>query len=170
MVEEIYSSTSTLAAEDDNSSPFSDLEDDDDDWEEEQDYEKMGRSLYKKKEQKESTRLPIRTTDGRIVQVPEPVLEGKKEQKEDEEDEDEGMGGMDDEDAEEDEDEEAEEISEPVAPPKSEAELIVESKEELAKLASAIIEDPEENVCAPVSFLLLGRRESSSTGSMIFGC
>lgn len=103
-------------------------------WDLEQDYENRPRSLNKKKE---ANRLPIKTQDGRIEQVH--VAEPEKD--EGDNDDDSFLGTSSDEDSEEHEDEVVTE-----APKKSARQQIVEAKEELARLAELINEDPEEHV------------------------
>ncbi|CAI4218808.1 unnamed protein product [Parascedosporium putredinis] len=99
-------------------------------WNLEENYQK--RQAKKQKSQpKESTRLPIKTADGRIEQV---------------EYEDEQAA-----DSEEDWLEEKEERPERPAkkkPEKSETEQIIEAQEELAKIANTLNQDPEENAGA----------------------
>ncbi|KAF4538824.1 CCAAT-binding factor [Lasiodiplodia theobromae] len=105
-------------------------------WDLEQDYENRPRSLNKKKE---ANRLPIKTQDGRIEQVH--VAEPEKVEGDDD---DSFLGTSSDEDSEEDEGEEDEVVVE--APKKSARQQIMEAKEELARLAELINEDPEEHV------------------------
>ncbi|CAF9934150.1 MAG: hypothetical protein ALECFALPRED_005866 [Alectoria fallacina] len=99
-------------------------------WNLEQDYEQRPRK--QKKKEKESTRLPIKTAEGRIeqVQVPEVVPE----------DDDSWLGS------------EKESIEEP-APVQEETKVpirqqILEAQEELARIASLVNEDPEEHAGA----------------------
>lgn len=99
-------------------------------WNLEQDYEQRPRK--QKKKEKESTRLPIKTAEGRIeqVQVPEIVPE----------DDDSWLGS------------EKESIEEP-APVQEETKVpirqqILEAQEELARIASLVNEDPEEHAGA----------------------
>ena len=96
------------------------------DWDLEQEYQQRSR---KHRKQKENTRLPIKTAEGRV----EPVESAKI--SEDEND-------SSDEDAEETA---AGEDSEPQESALSEKEQIVQAKEELARLATLINEDPEEH-------------------------
>lgn len=111
----------------------------DEEWDAEQDYELRPRKLGKK--EKEQTRLPIKTDEG-LQRVEEPE-QGP-------EDSDSFLGTDDDEDEDgegqwdgmsEDEEEEKEEA--PKIPLKVQ---IVQAKEELAKLATLINEDPEEHI------------------------
>ncbi|KAI9832659.1 MAG: hypothetical protein M1819_004244 [Sarea resinae] len=98
-------------------------------WDLEQDYEQRPRKLSKK--EKESTRLPIKTAEGRIEQMEaaEPAV------------------GDDDSflDSEEDGEEEQEEEVVPDVPKVSSRQQIIEAKEELARIAGLINEDPEEH-------------------------
>ncbi|OMP83570.1 Nucleolar complex-associated protein 3 [Diplodia seriata] len=103
-------------------------------WDLEQDYENRPRSLKKKKE---TTRLPIKTQDGRIEQVH--VAEPEKP----EPDDDSFLGTSSDDDEDEGEDEPV-----PEAPKKSARQQVVEAKEELARVAELINEDPEEHIGA----------------------
>lgn len=107
-------------------------------WDLEQDYERRPRKTNKK--DKEQTRLPIKTSEGvRKVDEPEPEPE--------EELSDSFLGTDDDEmedGAEENgEEEEEEEEETPKIPLKVQ---IVQAKEELARLATLINEDPEEHI------------------------
>lgn len=106
-------------------------------WDLEQDYENRPRSLSKKKE---ATRLPIKTQDGRVEHVSAPEPEKEPE----EEDNDSFLGTSSDEDGEEEEDDSEEEQEK--VPKKSARQQIVEAKEELARLAELINEDPEEHI------------------------
>jgi nucleolar complex protein 3 len=105
-------------------------------WQLEQTYETRGpRSLKRgKKDAKESNRLPIKTASGIVVRHAAPP----------------SPDATDDE-SEEEEDEEVEEetVAEPEEekPKIPERQRVLEAKEELAKIASAVQEDPEENVC-----------------------
>jgi len=87
----------------------------------------------KSKEKKKSDRLPIRNEEGQIEEAPapEPVVQEVVEE------EDSFLGSGD-------EDDEVEE--EPAKPQKSVREQILEAKEEMAKIASSISEDPEEHI------------------------
>ncbi|KAL1618280.1 hypothetical protein SLS56_010610 [Neofusicoccum ribis] len=106
-------------------------------WDLEQDYENRPRSLSKKKD---ANRLPIKTQDGRIEQlhVPEP-------EKAEAQDDDSFLGTSSDDNG-SDEDEEEEPVD--ATPKKSARQQIVEAKEELARLAELINEDPEEHTGA----------------------
>lgn len=108
-------------------------------WDVEQDYERRPRKLNKK--EKEHTRLPIKTSEGvqRLEEV-EPEI-----------DEDDSFLGTDDDeyDGEEpqeiidDDDEEEEEEEQPKIPLKVQ---IVQAKEQIARIATLINEDPEEQI------------------------
>ncbi|KAF9892422.1 hypothetical protein FE257_001530 [Aspergillus nanangensis] len=104
-------------------------------WDLEQDYERRPRKMDKK--QKERTRLPIKTSEGfQNVEDPEPEAEDSDSFLGTDSDE----GDEDQEDAEE---EEEEEDNTPKIPLKVQ---IIQAKEELARLATSINEDPEENL------------------------
>lgn len=108
-------------------------------WDVEQDYERRPRKLNKK--EKEHTRLPIKTSEGvKRVEEPEP---------EPELDESDSFLGTDDDGDDEDpqevvdEDDEEEEKEQPKIPLKVQ---IVQAKEEIARIATLINEDPEEHI------------------------
>jgi nucleolar complex protein 3 len=103
-------------------------------WNLEQDYETRPRKG--KKKEKESTRLPIKTAEGLVQQVEEPK------EAQDEESDLEWLGA---EDGEEGEEEVVEEVREPTIPV---LQQILEAKEELARIALLLNEDPEENSAA----------------------
>jgi nucleolar complex protein 3 len=105
-------------------------------WNLEQDYENRPRSLKKKKEE---NRLPIKTSEGWVEQAPA-VVEQK------EEDADSFLGSGDEAEAVDDEDDDDEEDEKPEVPQISPREQILRAKEELARVASLISEDPEENI------------------------
>ncbi|KOS18908.1 Nucleolar complex-associated protein 3 [Escovopsis weberi] len=114
-------------------------------WDLEQDYA-IRRKRDKKKEKKESTKLPIKTADGRLE-----ILKGLDEEGKDLDDaesiesDEEWLEGREDDDGDGDgENDEAEEIEE--APKVPEAQQIREAQEELAKLATQLNENPEEHV------------------------
>jgi nucleolar complex protein 3 len=101
-------------------------------WDLEQDYEQRPRKL--RKQEKENTRLPIKTSEGRIEQLVVPITAGAEEAESDsrfseEEEDDEGVEGEQD--------------TEPKISPRRQ---IIEAKEELARIAGLLNEDPEENV------------------------
>ncbi|KAK2753232.1 Nucleolar complex protein 3 [Arachnomyces sp. PD_36] len=102
-------------------------------WDLEQDYERRPRKGNKK--DKERTRLPIKTAEGTVELIQEP------------EEEDNGSDSFLDTDSEADEQdenmlEEVEEEKQPEVPLKVQ---IIQAKEELARLATLINEDPEEH-------------------------
>ncbi|KAF2086540.1 nucleolar complex protein-like protein 3 [Saccharata proteae CBS 121410] len=108
-------------------------------WNLEQDYENRPRNLNKKN--KESTRLPIKTAEGWVEQAADP----KEAAEEQDEDDDSFLGSgsegeEDDDGADEDEDE-----TQDQKPKVSQRQLILEAKEDLARLAGLINEDPEEH-------------------------
>lgn len=105
-------------------------------WNLEQDYEQRPRALKKKKAEKESTRLPIKTPGGLVKQtfISEQEIESDEESM-GSEDKDEWVGVAKEPKAEED-----------VRPKVSERQRIVDAKEELANIATSLNEDPEENV------------------------
>lgn len=98
-------------------------------WEKEQDWEGQVR-LGKRK--KETTRLPVKTADGRIAFAPA----GDSDESESESEE------------EEEEEEQEEEVEEPVdtTPQEPSPIRIRKAKEEMAKMATLLNEDPEEHV------------------------
>jgi nucleolar complex protein 3 len=98
-------------------------------WNLEQDYETRPRKG--KKKEKESTRLPIKTSEGLIQQVEEP------EEAQDEESDLEWLGADGS-----DEEKFVEEVRKPTI---SVRQQILEAKEELAQIALLLNEDPEEN-------------------------
>ncbi|KAJ2969321.1 hypothetical protein NQ176_g8722 [Zarea fungicola] len=105
-------------------------------WNLEQDYESRPRKS-KKKEPKESTRLPIKTADGRLEILGNLDADGDDVSVESDTD---WLEGREDEPEWEPEDE-----PEPEGPAIPEAQQILEAQEEMAKLAMAINENPEEN-------------------------
>ena len=110
-------------------------------WNLEQDYEQRPRK--QKKKEKENTRLPIKTTEGRIEQsrLPEVIHE----------DDDSWLSS--EEESREDSRPAQEETKVPIR------QQILEAKEELARLASLVNEDPEEHAGV---FRTLGQVASSS--------
>ncbi|KAL6851006.1 hypothetical protein ACO1O0_008132 [Amphichorda felina] len=108
-------------------------------WNLEQDYESRPRK-GKKKRETQSSRLPRKeTSDGRVE-----LLRGLEEDAESIESDTEWLEGREEEEV----DEEPELESKPKEPEKSEEEQILEAQEELAKLATAVNENPEDNVGA----------------------
>ena len=131
------SSPSTLEAEPEENAFFKQASS----WNLEQDYETKPRKG--KKKDKESTRLPIKTSDGVLQQVEEP--------QEAEESDLEWLGAQDS------GEEEVEPVeTKPRIPAKQQ---ILEAKEELARIALLLNEDPEENLGA---FKTLGQFGQSS--------
>lgn len=113
------------------------------DWKLEQKYETLGpRTLTKrnKRARKESNRLPIKTPTGSIVHVA-PALEFDTDSGSDADAQDEAS-----EEAPAAEGAQEEEAAQPEQPKVPERRRVVEAKEELAKIATAVQEDPEENV------------------------
>ncbi|KAJ6263227.1 hypothetical protein Dda_1788 [Drechslerella dactyloides] len=114
------------------------------DWDEEQDYERRARKGRKKTDKQESGRLPIKTPEGRVIQLEADPR--ALEQEEPESDEHDGLSedglslGSGDEDG-------SGNLEDSAPPPakKSERQRIVEAKEELANIASSINEEPEQN-------------------------
>ena len=99
-------------------------------WNLEQDYESRPRKV--KNKEKENTRLPIKTLEGRIEQLA--VLDAQEED----------AGSFLASESEDDED--VSELFQDEEPKKSSKEQIQEAKGELARLASLINEDPEEHI------------------------
>ena len=112
-------------------------------WNLEQDYEQRPRK--QKKKEKENTRLPIKTAEGRIQQLH--VSHPKSE------DEDSWLGSEDEGKGEQVPDTVKEEAKFPIQ------QQILEAKEELARIASLINEDPEEHAGG---FRTLGQIAASS--------
>ncbi|KAL6860933.1 nucleolar complex-associated domain-containing protein [Trichoderma novae-zelandiae] len=107
-------------------------------WDLEEDYESRRRKS--KKASKESTKLPIKTADGRLEILRE--LEQEEDLVSVESDAEWLEGREDDGESEAGEEEEVQEE----APTVSEAQQIREAQEELARLATALNEDPEEHI------------------------
>lgn len=109
-------------------------------WNLEQDYESRPRKGKKKKEPKESNRLPIKTADGRLE-----ILNRLDDEGDDVsvESDTEWLHGREDEVEWEPEEEEEEKAS--TIP---EAQQILEAQEEMARLAMALNESPEENIAS----------------------
>ena len=104
-------------------------------WDIEQDYENRPRK--KRKHEKEDTRLPIKTAEGRIERSRLPDLIDSKSDVSDDSDPDEvPQGNL-----------EVDSIEETI-PQVSPRQQIIDAKEELAKIAGFLNEDPEENVRA----------------------
>ncbi|KAH0551676.1 hypothetical protein GP486_007106 [Trichoglossum hirsutum] len=105
-------------------------------WDLEQDYEQRPRKL--RRQEKESTRLPIKTSEGRIEQLVVPIIAEAKESESEP-----GFSGKDDDDAGDEQNEQNEQEDVPGLSPMQQ---IVEAKEELARIAGLLNEDPEANV------------------------
>ncbi|OJD16157.1 hypothetical protein AJ78_03646 [Emergomyces pasteurianus Ep9510] len=99
-------------------------------WDLEQDYERRPRKTNKR--DKEKSRLPIKTAEGVIEHVAEPILE----------DESENPFDSDEDDVEEQPETDVVEKPKVLVPAKAQ---ILEAKEELARIAELINEDPEEH-------------------------
>lgn len=126
--------------------------DNDDDLEFE-DYESRPRS-FGKRQNGHMERLPIKSKEGIIQQMdfePEHGQRGGQEDKSaesSEEDKEESDGDNDDETQQSEDDERSEPTSNKPLPSKAEQrQQILETKEELAQIALALNEDPEENAC-----------------------
>ncbi|EWC47035.1 hypothetical protein DRE_03797 [Drechslerella stenobrocha 248] len=111
------------------------------DWDDEQDYERRARKGRKKSDKQEPQRLPIKTLEGKVVQlrVAEEEVEHQSPGSDDDDQLLEGAepSGSDDESSLED--------AAPPPPKISERQRIVEAKEEFANIASSINEEPEQN-------------------------
>ena len=116
-------------------------------WDLEQDYETRPRKL---KKQKENKKLPVRTTEGWVAAPP-----NAQDIKEEESDSFLGSGS-EDEAAEASDVEEVEEQK----PKISARQMILEAKEELARIASLINEDPEEHIGALKTLQALAESEN----------
>jgi nucleolar complex protein 3 len=115
-------------------------------WNLEQDYETRPRK--KNKKEKESTRLPIKTAEGLVQQVEAP---------EEEEDNESDLAWLSE--GESVEEEEEEKQKNPEKPIKQQ---ILEAKEELAKIALMLNEDPEENTGAFKALAEIGRNKNTT--------
>ncbi|KAH9900488.1 nucleolar complex-associated protein 3 [Xylariomycetidae sp. FL2044] len=118
-------------------------------WDLEQAYETKARKG--KKKEKESTRLPLKLADGRVQHVSAPVVD--PEGLESDEDWLEGA-----------EDVSGDEVADkpvPVKPSVPEPQQIREAKEELAKIATVLNEDPEENAGAFKALAQIGQSRIS---------
>lgn len=113
-------------------------------WNLEQSYETGARKVKRQKKEKEPKRLPIKTAKGIVhAQLDEDSTEDEA-GSEDEEEKD-GKGDMEGDKGEGDD--VVEKMKELEMKPKiPEKQRVLEAKEELAKIAFAIQEDPEENV------------------------
>jgi nucleolar complex protein 3 len=117
-------------------------------WDLEQDYENRPRKLNK---QKENKRLPVKTTEGwtQIQAAPEETKE--------EEDSDSFLGSG----SEDEEDEAADEVVEE-KPKISQRQQIIEAKEELARIAGLVNEDPEEHIGALKTLAAIAASENTT--------
>lgn len=122
-------------------------------WDLEQDYERRPRKTNKK--EKEQTRLPIKTSSG-FHKVDEPEPEPEEEQS------DSFLGTDSDDDEGDGEGEETWEEDEEEEPQVSLKVQIVQAKEELARLATLINEDPEEYISS-----FKGMAEMAEKGSHV---
>ncbi|KAI9167394.1 NOC3 required for maturation and intranuclear transport of pre-ribosome [Paramyrothecium foliicola] len=119
-------------------------------WDLEQDYESRPRKG--KKHEKESTKLPIKTADGRLE-----LLRGLDEDAISVESDTEWLEGREDDvgsEAEQVDEEEEEEV-----PEVPEAQQILEAQEELAKIAMAVNENPEDHVGAFKALAKIGQTD-----------
>ena len=114
-------------------------------WNLEQDYETKAR-MGKKKE-KENTRLPIKTLDGLVTQVE--MLEEALQEESDLE----WLG------SDKSEEEVVEEVEKPTIPLRQQ---ILEAKEEMARIATMLNEDPEENAGAFKSMAHFGQSQNTT--------
>lgn len=122
-------------------------------WNLEQDYESRPRKGAKKvKAEKPSNRLPIKTADGRVE-----AFRGLDEDEVSVESDTEWIEGRDEESEADDEKAAAPKEDKEEVEAKPEHEQILEAQEELAKLATAVNENPEDNVGAFKSLARLGR-------------
>jgi hypothetical protein len=116
------------------------------DWDEEQAYEQKPRTGDLQWRKKESTKLPIRSVNGRLLQMDASESESDASEKTEESDSD-GESESDDENT-------------PVQTAgdeiKSGPEAVVEAKEALARLAEEIVESPEEKVTPYLKKLSVG--------------
>lgn len=118
-------------------------------WDLEQAYEQRPRKL---KKQKESARLPVRTTEGWVQQKVEPAEEKG------EEDSDSFLGSGSEG---EDEDEETQKLAE-AGPKVSAQQQVIEAKEELARIAGIVNEDPEEHIGSLKTLAQIGASENTT--------
>jgi nucleolar complex protein 3 len=116
-------------------------------WDLEQDYETRPRKLNKKKENK---RLPVRTVEGWVAPPTAPEVK--------DEESDSFLGSGDEQDEEPVEDEVVEE-QKPKIPAKQQ---ILEAKEELARIASLVNEDPEEHIHALKTLAAIADSENTT--------
>lgn len=121
-------------------------------WDLEQDYEQRPRKL---KKQKENARLPIRTTEGWAQ--PKTAIDNKVEEEENHDDS-EAESGADDA-PEKDEVSQVEVDEKPRISPRQQ---IIEAKEELARIATLVNEDPEEHIGALKTLAAIANSENTT--------
>lgn len=120
-------------------------------WDLEQDYETKARKGKNNKKEKESSRLPIRLPDGRLQHVAATTTGADLESDED------WLEGRGEDDGSDEEEIQKEKTAAPAKPEIPEPQQIFEAKEELAKLASSLNENPEENVGAFKAIAKIGQ-------------
>ncbi|KAJ8107877.1 hypothetical protein OPT61_g8565 [Boeremia exigua] len=120
-------------------------------WDLEQDYENRPRRLDKKKKKGEN-KLPVRTTEGWVAPAPAAEVEIKSE---DESDSFLGSGS----EGEAEDMEVEEEEKKPKIPARQQ---ILEAKEELARIASLVNEDPEEHIGALKTLAAIAESENNT--------
>jgi len=118
-------------------------------WEEEQIYELKPRTGDSSWRKKESTKLPVRGVNGRLVQIDDGASGSKSGSFDEEEESDSDSDGDDDSTG-------AVESSLKEQPVVTGPEAVIEAKEALARLAEEIVESPEEKVQFSVTQLTLG--------------
>ncbi|KAF9874056.1 nuclear export protein noc3 [Colletotrichum karsti] len=128
-------------------------------WDLEQDYENRKRK-GSKKDKKDSNRLPIKTADGRLEQYRS--LEPDNDDAASVESDGDWLEGKEDEEAIAEAEAEAEKMRQSRRKEEEESDLpehvqIIQAKEELAKIATALNEDPEENVGAFKALAKIGQ-------------
>ncbi|KAG7664921.1 uncharacterized protein J8A68_001559 [[Candida] subhashii] len=126
-----------------NTGDYEDEEEPSNDWEnDEQDYELRPRTHNANGSGKMVEGLPIKRSDGTIERVVREVVAEDEEDEEDEGDEDEKLEQEKIQKAKQEEEEESEDEDANLSP----RERLIKIKEEIAELASKLIEDPEENI------------------------
>ncbi|KAF1917273.1 nucleolar complex protein-like protein 3 [Ampelomyces quisqualis] len=115
-------------------------------WDLEQDYENRPRKLNKKKENK---RLPVRTVEGWVAP---PAADAKEEESD-------SFLGSEGEEEEAQAEDEAVEEQQPKIPARQQ---ILEAKEELARIASLVNEDPEEHIHALKTLAAIADSENTT--------
>jgi len=111
------------------------LEGENENWDDEQSYELKPRTGGLEWRKRESTRLPVRTARGNLMEVPASSSESESESETEESDSDDDEGNVE---------EKQEQVSQ--ENPTDGPEAIIEAKEALARLADEITESPEEKV------------------------